>query len=55
MRCLRIYHFRNLSEEFSGDMLELVKQKGIHPYGYMDSFERFLMKNYLILVNFLVL
>ena len=27
-----------LSEEFSGEFLELVKQKGVYPYEYMDSF-----------------
>ena len=24
-----------------GDLLELVKQKGVYPYEYMDSFEKF--------------
>ena len=33
--------FRYLSEEFISDLLELVKQKGVYPYEYMDSFERF--------------
>ena len=32
--------FKNLSEEFSGENLELVKQKGIYPYEYFDSFEK---------------
>ena len=33
--------FKYLSEEFSGDFLKLVKQKGVYPYEYIDSFERF--------------
>ena len=33
--------FKYLSQEFSGDLLELVKQKGVYPYEYMDSFEKF--------------
>ena len=33
--------FKYLSEEFSGGFLELVKQKGVHPYEYMNSFKRF--------------
>ena len=33
--------FMYLSEEFSGEQLELVKQKGIYPYEYMNSFKKF--------------
>ena len=33
--------FKYLSEEFSGEFLELVKQKGLYPYEYMDSFKKF--------------
>ena len=33
--------FKYLSEEFFGDLLELVKQKGMYPYEYMDSFKKF--------------
>ena len=33
--------FKYLSEEFSGEKLKLVKQKGIYPYQYMSSFKRF--------------
>ena len=33
--------FIYLSEEFSGKFLELVKQKGVYPYEYMDSFKKF--------------
>ena len=30
-----------LSEEFSGEQLKLVKEKGIYPYEYMNSFKNF--------------
>ena len=33
--------FKYLSQEFSSDLLELVKQKGVYPYEYMGSFEMF--------------
>ena len=33
--------FTYLSEEFSGEFLKLVKQKGVYPYEYMDSFKKF--------------
>ena len=33
--------FKYLSEEFKGEFLELVKQKGVYPYEYMDSFKKF--------------
>ena len=33
--------FKYLTEEFSGEQLKLVKQKGIYPYEYMNSFKRF--------------
>ena len=33
--------FKYLSEEFSGELLKLVKEKGVYPYEYMDSFEKF--------------
>ena len=33
--------FKYLSEEFIGDQLKLVKEKGIYPYEYMNSFKRF--------------
>ena len=47
--------FKYLSQEFSGNLLELVKQKGVYPYEYMDSLESFLKINCLIDLNFLVL
>ena len=33
--------FKYLSEEFSGDLLKLVKEKGVYPYEYMNSFKKF--------------
>ena len=33
--------FKYLSEEFSGEFLKLVKQKGVYLYEYMESFKRF--------------
>ena len=33
--------FKYLSQEFSGDLFELEKQKGVYAYEYMDSFEDF--------------
>ena len=30
-----------LSQELCGDLLKLVKQKGMHPHEYMDSFKKF--------------
>ena len=33
--------FKYLSEEFSGEFLILVKQKGVYRYEYMDSFKTF--------------
>ena len=33
--------FKYLSQEFSGEFLKLVKQKGVYSYEYMDSFQKF--------------
>ena len=33
--------FKYTSEEFTGDKLSLMLQKGVYPYDYMDSFEKF--------------
>ena len=45
--------FKYLPEEFSGELLKLVK--GVYPYEYMDSFKKFFEINYLIRINSLVL
>ena len=31
-------NFKHLSRDFNGDLVKLVKQKGVYPYEYMDSF-----------------
>ena len=41
--------FKYLSQEISGEFLEVIKQKGMYPYEYMDSF---LKINYLTDVSF---
>ena len=33
--------FKYFSEELGDEFVKLVKQKGVYPYEYMDSFERF--------------
>ena len=33
--------FKYLSQEFDNNVLDLVKQKGFHPYEYMNNFEKF--------------
>ena len=33
--------FKYLPEEFSGEFLKLLKQKGVCPYEYIDSFKKF--------------
>ena len=33
-------NFKCLSEEFSGEFLELVTKKGLYPYEYMNSFKK---------------
>ena len=33
--------FKYLSQEFSGYLLELAKQKGLYPYEYMGSYKKF--------------
>ena len=35
--------FKYLSEEYSGDLLGLVKEKGVYPYEYMNSIKKFLI------------
>ena len=38
--------FKYLVQEFGSKNLELLKQKGAYPYGYMNSFERFNEKKF---------
>ena len=40
--------FKDLVEEFGLENLEILKQKGVYPYEYMNSLERFNKKNYLL-------
>ena len=40
--------FKQLVEEFCSKNLKLLKQKGAYPYEYMNSFETFNDKNYLL-------
>ena len=37
--------FKYLTEAFGFKNLELLKQKGLYPYQYMDSFKKFNEKN----------
>ena len=46
--------FKYLSGEYSGELLKLVKEKGVYPYEYMDSFKRFSENRLPISVSFLV-
>ena len=34
--------FKYLTEEFVSKNLDLLKQKGVYPYDYMNSFKRFI-------------
>ena len=33
--------FNYLSQDFSDDLSELINQKGVYPYEFMDSFKKF--------------
>ena len=33
--------FKYLPEKFNGELLKLVKEKGVYPYEYMNSFKKF--------------
>ena len=49
-------HAKNLSDsEFGSENSKLIKQKDAYPYEYVDSFERFSEKNYLIKKSFICL
>ena len=37
---LLIDDFKYLPKEFNGELLELVKEKGVYPFEYMDSFKK---------------
>ena len=41
VRYLSDNDFKYLSQEFSGDLLELVKENEVYPYEYMNSFKTF--------------
>ena len=41
MKNLSENDFKYLSEEFNGKFLELIKQKGVYSYEYIDSLEKF--------------
>ena len=38
---LPINDFKHLSQEFNGEQLKLVKQKGVYPYEYVGNLEKF--------------
>ena len=44
--------FKYLNEEFNSEKLELVKNKGIYPYEYFDSFKKFEETNLPDIVKF---
>ena len=54
VRNLNSKDFKHLSEEFSGEKLELVQKKGIYPYEYFNSLKNLKKLTYLTLINFLV-
>ena len=33
--------FKDLSQEFDNNLLDLIKKKGFYPYEYMSDFEKF--------------
>ena len=41
VNCLPDNDFKYLSQEFGSDLLKLVKQKGVQPYEFMESFKKF--------------
>ena len=36
--------FKYLSQQLDSNVLDLVQQKGLHPYEYMSNFEKFKQK-----------
>ena len=47
--------FKYLSQGFRGDLLKLIKQKGMYPYEYMDNLKKILKINYRIDLSVIVL
>ena len=47
--------FKYLSQEFSGDLLGLIKQNGVYPYNLWTALKSLLKINYQANTNFLVL
>ena len=41
VKTLQDNDFKYLSQEFTSEQLKLVKRKGVNPYDYTDSFEKF--------------
>ena len=39
--------FKHLSEDYSSELLELEKEKRVHPYEYMNSFKYLMKINYI--------
>ena len=42
------------SKAFKGKRLDLMSQKGVYPYDYMDSFESSMKRNYPLRISFIV-
>ena len=40
------FDYRYLSQEYTGDLLEWMKRKGLYPYEYMNSLKRIFFRNY---------
>ena len=47
--------FKYLSKEFSVECLQLVKEKGVYPYEYVDSLKNLMRVNYLVKMRFIAL
>ena len=54
VRNLTYNGLKYLSHKFNGEQLNLVKQKGVYPYEYMNSFENFSEDKCVMGVNFMV-
>ena len=40
------FDYRYLSQEYTGDLLEWIKRKGLYPYEYMNSLKKIFFRNY---------